>query len=620
MRALLSWFNDRTGFGDWCCRLAESPVPGRACWCKVWPCTILFAFCVQAITGFFLWAYYSPSEQTAWESVYFLQCEVAGGWLLRAMHHYSAHVLLALLIIHVVQSILTGAYRAPRELVFWATVGLGLCALAAVLTGDLLSWDQNGYAATKTRTGFLTFLPLVGQGLLRLAIGGPGPALGHLTLTRFFALHVGLFAAAFGLLLLIGGVLARRANALEVAATGQGVPYWPAQARHGAMAGLLVLAVVILLSCQHGVTPPKAGVPLLSPADTNPANAYNAARPEWFLVGVYEFSHLFPGQWAIVPIFIVPGVVLCLVLAMPFLAKHAIGQFFNVVFTVALLIALVSMSYYSLAKDRAEPAHQKAIAVEKWQAERLLELIRQHEGIPPTGALTLLRNDPKAEGRRLFTQYCASCHNHGTNSEVAEIGEDIWTEQSTAPNLSGFGSRGWLKGLLDPKQIVGPKYYGNTKLRRSKMVAFVKDTLAGLDAAEKKNLEKVAMAISAEAKLPSQQDLDLKDAKAIEEGRKLVIDDFACTDCHKFHDKGTQGDAPNLTGYGSPEWTTGVIRNPAAVRFYSKLNDRMPAYAASAGDPTQNTLTARQIELLTDWLRGQWYEEGGGARGKGQED
>ena len=138
----------------------------------------MFAFCVQAITGFFLWVYYSPSAQTAWESVYYLQNEVAGGWLLRAIHHYAAHVLLALLILAVVQDILSGAYRAPRELVFWATVGLGLCALAAILTGDLLSWDQNGYAATKTRTGFLTFLPWVGDSLLKIAIGGPGPALG----------------------------------------------------------------------------------------------------------------------------------------------------------------------------------------------------------------------------------------------------------------------------------------------------------------------------------------------------------------------------------------------------------------------------------------------------------
>ena len=82
MKALFSWFNDRTGFGDWYGWLAESPVPGGACPCKVLPCTIFFAFCVQAITGFFLWVYYSPSAQTAWESVYFLQHEIIGGWLL----------------------------------------------------------------------------------------------------------------------------------------------------------------------------------------------------------------------------------------------------------------------------------------------------------------------------------------------------------------------------------------------------------------------------------------------------------------------------------------------------------------------------------------------------------
>ena len=195
MKAILSWFNDRTGLGDWWGEFADSPLPGGASWYRVWPCAILFAFCVQAITGFFLWAYYSPSEQTAWESVYFLQYEVLGGWLLRAMHHYSAHVLLAMLILYVVHSIFRGAYRAPRELVFWATVGLGLCVLAAVLTGDLLCWDQNGYASTKTRTGFLTMLPWMGESLLKIAIGGPGPSLGHLSLTRFFALHVGIFAA-----------------------------------------------------------------------------------------------------------------------------------------------------------------------------------------------------------------------------------------------------------------------------------------------------------------------------------------------------------------------------------------------------------------------------------------
>jgi len=605
MNTLFSWFDERIGFRNGCGWLAESPVPGGACWRRVWPCVIAFLFCMQAITGFFLWIYYSPSAQTAWESVYFLQYEVAGGWLLRAIHHYSAHMMLAVLIIFVVQNIFTRAYRAPRELVFWATVGLGLLALAAVLTGDLLAWDQNGYASTKTRTGFLTFLPLVGNGLLKIAIGGPGPALGSLSVTRFFALHVGVFGAGFLALLVVRGILARRASA-QAAIAGDAQAYWPEQAWRGAVACLAVLAVVLLLSCQHGVVPPHAGVPLLSPADTDPANGYNAARPEWFLVGVYEFSHLFPGELAIIPIFIVPGLLVFIALAMPFTAKYQIGQIFNVTFTVLLLIALTGMTYYSLAKDRDDVDHQKAIAAELRQAERVRELAR-HEGIPPTGALALLRNDPKTQGPRLFTQQCASCHDHA--AEGQDDGMGIKTEKSSAPNLAGFASRRWIAGLLDPKQIRGPRYFGDTAFRNGDMADFVIETLDDLDADEKQNLEKVVIALSAEAKLPVQAELDARDAKIIQEGRKLMVDDFGCTDCHKFREEGALGDAPDLTGYGSSQWIAEIIGDPADKRFYGDNNDRMPAYAPPNTPPSQHTLDSRQIELLTDWLRGVWYEE-----------
>ncbi|MFZ1934014.1 MAG: cytochrome b N-terminal domain-containing protein [Thermoguttaceae bacterium] len=642
MKSLLSWFNDRTGLGDWCGRLADSPTPGGACWCRVLPCVVAFLFCVQAITGFFLWAYYSPSAQTAWESVYYIQNEVTGGWLLRAIHHYAAYVLLAVLILAVVQSILARAYRAPRELVFWATVGLGLFALAAVLTGDLLSWDQNGYAATKTRTGFLTFLPWVGDSLLKIAIGGPGPALGSLSLTRFFAMHVGLFGGGFLLLLIIRSALARRANvkivtswdgsctAVPAAVEGTGVqlpsqhksqyeprregsctavPYWPAQAWRGAVACLLALAVVLALSCQDGVKPPHAGAPLLSPADTNPLNAYDAARPEWFLVGVYEFSHLFPGQWGIVPIFIVPGLLVLIVLAMPFLGKHWIGHGFNVLFTLFLLAGVAWLTHHSYAKDRNDPAHQKAIAAELWRADRVCELIRHNQGIPPGGALSLLQHDPKAEGPRFFAQQCASCHNHVVPGDKREdLVQNFSSEKPTAPNLASFASRRWLAGLLDPKRISGPDYFGGTKLHGGDMPGFVKETFGDADAEQKKNIAKVVAAVSAEAHLPSQKTLDARDAKTIEEGRKLIVGDFGCTNCHKFHKSGSSGSAPELTGYGSPEWIAGILRNPANRRFYGKLNDRMPAYAA-ANDPAQNTLTPEQIKLLADWLRGEWYEE-----------
>ena len=409
-------------------------------------------------------------------------------------------------------------------------------------------------------------------------------------------MHVGIFGAGFIALLVIRGILARRAAAMCTASGSPAVPYWPEQAARGTIACSAVL-FILLLAFQHGISLPcpgeplpHAGVQLLSPADTDPANGYNAARPEWFLVGVYEFSHRFPGGILMnIPIFIVPGFLVAMALAMPFLAKHFLGQIFNIAFTIALLVALFGMTWYSYSKDQNDEAHQLTIAKEKKQAARVHELAWCN-GIPPTGALTLLRDDPKTQGPRLFTQNCASCHDH-----AAEGDDAIKSEKPSAPDLAGFASRKWIAGLLDPKQVAGPKYFGNTKLR--KMAAFVKENMSELDDEQKKSLEKLVKALSAEAQLRSQRELDAKDAKGIAEGRVALTDEFGCVNCHKFHDKPGVSDTPDLTGYGSAKWIAGIVSNPADKRYYGKYNDRMPAYAASA-DPAQNTLNEKQIQML----------------------
>ena len=186
-----------------------------------------------------------------------------------------------------------------------------------------------------------------------------------------------------------------------------------------------------------------------------------------------------------------------------------------------------------------------------------------------------------------------------------DLVQNFSSEKPTAPNLAGFASRRWITGLLDPKRISGPDYFGGTKLRGGDMPGFVKETFGDADAEQKMNLEKVVEALSAEAHLPSQKQLDAADAKTSSEGRKLIVGDFGCTNCHKFHNSGSSGSAPELTDYGSAEWIAGILSNPANRRFYGKLNDRMPAYAAT-NDPNQNTLSPEQISLLADWLRGEW--------------
>ena len=135
------------------------------------------------------------------------------------------------------------------------------------------------------------------------------------------------------------------------------------------------------------------------------------------------------------------------------------------------------------------------------------------------------------------------------------------------------------------------------------MVRFVKRDIAGFSPEENAQLQKVIAAVSAEAGLKGQRAMDQADAAIIAEGRTLAAGDtMRCTECHQFRKTDEDASAPDLTGYGSREWLIGIINDPTHDRFYSKRNDRMPGFAK------EQILDVHSIQLIADWLRGEWYE------------
>ena len=181
---------------------------GGPAWRLVWPATIAFAFLVQVITGLAIWMYYSPGAQSSWESVYYLQYHVQGGWLLRAIHFYTGQAMLVLLGIYLVQMVIRGACSGRGSALYWTVLLMGLTTLALNLTGDLLPWDQNSYWATNIRMAYLGHLPGVGPWLSKLAVGGT--QFGTLALTRFIVLHAGVFTPVLaGLIVLHAWTAAR---------------------------------------------------------------------------------------------------------------------------------------------------------------------------------------------------------------------------------------------------------------------------------------------------------------------------------------------------------------------------------------------------------------------------
>ena len=84
MKQLWAWLDERTGAGRVVDALLFQNLPGGSRWRYSWGAVVLYTFLLQAVTGFFLWTAYSPSTQTAWESIHYDQNEMTGGWLLRA--------------------------------------------------------------------------------------------------------------------------------------------------------------------------------------------------------------------------------------------------------------------------------------------------------------------------------------------------------------------------------------------------------------------------------------------------------------------------------------------------------------------------------------------------------
>src|SRR3954468_23107803 len=208
MKQLIDWLDERTGIRALTHSALYEHIPGGSRWRYVWGSTLVFAFAVQVITGIVLWSAYSPSSHTAWESVYYIQYEMAGGWLVRGLHHFMAQAMVVLLALHLMQVVIDGAYRAPREVNFWLGLILMQIVLGLSLTGYLLPWDQKGYWATRVATNLLSVVPLVGPQLQQLVVGGSD--YGHLTLTRFFALHAGVLPGLLAVFLVMHVAIFRR--------------------------------------------------------------------------------------------------------------------------------------------------------------------------------------------------------------------------------------------------------------------------------------------------------------------------------------------------------------------------------------------------------------------------
>ena len=620
MKKLLDWFDDRTGYRDLLNDALYENIPGGARWRYVWGSTLVFTFFLQVITGILLWMAYSPSAQTAWESVYFIQTQMTLGWLVRGIHHFAAQAMVVLMAIHLMQVIVDGAYKAPREVNFWLGIVLMMIVLGLSLTGYLLPWDQKGYYATKVATNIMGVTPVIGTQMQEVVQGGP--EYGHHTLTRFFALHAGVLPGLLiGFLALHIYVFRRHGIHAKAPVKGPDSKFWPDQILKDAVACLGVLAVVMLLAIFQGAE-------LSAPAD--PAEPYSAARPEWYFLFLFRFLK-FESVDALGLEFgaiYVPGALMAILVLMPLIAIWRHGHKLNVAFTFLMLACIIGLTGLAIYEDRYSETEASAkflndVANAHKNAERTIELAGNPEtGIPVTGAVSLLRNDPLTQGPKLFAKKCASCHRYdghdGTGKKVEVDGTEA---PATASDLANIGTRDWakdvlvnyhelfapLKNVTKDGENLGEMYLeGDMGMWSSDNRELLLDpanaeTLAGLVEFLAAQSEREDLAPFDEALIA--RGLDTFENGTIAKGELTQ----SCTDCHALKPVGseevigTTEYGPELTGYGSRAWLRSFIANPDASEHYGNTgHNAMPAF--------EKSLSEREIDLIARWLISDYYK------------
>ena len=300
-----AWLDERFEFGDSVVAVLRHPVPRelerRVGWWYVFGSATLAVFVVQVVTGVGLAMTYVPAPNSAYDSLQFISHEATLGGVVRGLHYFGAAAMVVLVLIHMTQVYLFGAFKFPRE-ANWLTGSLLLLAtLAMAFTGQLLRWDQDAFWAIVVAAEQAARAPLIGDWLARLIVAGNN--VGGATLTRFYATHVFLIPAAiFGLIGLhlylvvkrgiseppVAGVTVDRTTyrARYADMLRRGIPFWPDAAwRDAAMSFLAVVAIVLLAAI--------VGAPNLNkPAD--PTNVVADPRPDWYFLGYFALLALIP--------------------------------------------------------------------------------------------------------------------------------------------------------------------------------------------------------------------------------------------------------------------------------------------------------------------------------------
>jgi ubiquinol-cytochrome c reductase cytochrome b subunit len=324
-----AWLDQRLQLGKAVRETATHPVPPHtSSWFYVFGSAALTVFVLQIVTGILLALIYVPSAGEAWNSLQVLNHDIALGWFIRALHGWGSNFMIAIVLIHMVQVFLFGAYKFPRELTWIVGVFLLLMTLGMGFTGQIMRFDQDAYWGLGIGASIASRVPVIGPWAVNLLLGGP--IIAGATLSRFFAVHVfvipGLLIALIAVHLLLvlklgvndwpmPGRIVRRATYLqeyhELTSKG-GMPFVPnAVWKDILFSGFILLSITV---CTVFLGPFGPG------GQPDPTIIQTSPAPDFFFLWLYALLSFLPPASETAIILIGPAIGILVLLALPFFA------------------------------------------------------------------------------------------------------------------------------------------------------------------------------------------------------------------------------------------------------------------------------------------------------------
>ncbi len=358
----------------------------RNSWLQTTTGIVVVLLLVQFLTGVLLAFYYVPSVDHAYTTVSYIEKVVSSGSWIRSLHHYGSQWLTVFVFIHVIRLFWDRAYAANRIQWIAAILILGL-VMAAGGTGYSLPWDARAFFSTRVAEGLMAGLPAAG-GMARLWLLG-GSEISGVTLSRFFALHVLVIPAVIGVVVVWRLFRSQIAEFLGP---------------RDAIVGALVFLVLALWALKH-------------PAPLGPSVAEAGAdylpRPGAQFLWLYQSLKYIPGGLGSVVGVVLPGIVLAVLVALPWLKRQRLIAGSLLGLGVVLVVIMTTASYLSDRRDprTAQQFARQAAAEEAW---------RRQPFNPATITLAATTTNVTGGAPVMYTKFCANCH--GAQGQGAQQG------------------------------------------------------------------------------------------------------------------------------------------------------------------------------------------------------